>query len=293
MCRVMDLVRRYFPGTTFLAVVTVGHPQSASAAAVQDESVLLRVAPPVGQVSHYRVVTESRTQSPGGEAVLFEMRQEMYLTHAVARVLGDTCELDVVIDSTRTETPGVPEMAAMLPDMSGLRQRVTVTTGGTVLATATVDSTVPEMLRPFLSDLQQVVPGLSVDLPKEPVRAGETWTATHRANVTVGNVPVATRTEFQYELTSIARRDGALVATIGFEGTVESEGSGESGGPAPRAGAMSGTVSGSFDLDLTAGRVVRLSSTTQFDGEMPDPTLGEPMQISMTTTQTMDLLPSQ
>ena len=102
------------------ALAATGHTASA-------QSVLLRMKPPEGQVTHYQAVVE--TYMHGGPMAQLAtdttqpfMRMHMWQTTTVTAESGDQHTLNQVVDSARVESPAVPQMSAMMSQTGQMMQ---------------------------------------------------------------------------------------------------------------------------------------------------------------------------
>jgi len=255
---------------------------------VSAQGVLLRINPPEGQVTHHRMVVE--TYMKGGpmaqmaaDTTLPFMRMRGWQTTTVTAVSGEEHTFTQVVDSMRVESPGMPQMAAMIGQMGdmmkGLKTVTRMTSRGKVTA---LEVTLPPAAQ-ALAGAQGGTMGMGggsgpsmssfVLLPERPVRVGGTW----RDSMTVAldSAGVSGGTAKFVAMFTLKAMEGR-VAVIGLDGTLTVSGAAMPAG-------MSLTVTGEEKLDLDAGRVTAV--TTEMSGTAPTAMGDVPMRVTVTMTQ--------
>lgn len=246
-----------FPRTasalSFGLALAAGLPLSAQ------ETVVLRLDPPAGQVIHQRM--ESKMWMAEGAALPSDttaptMTMLMFSTQAVAAAEPGVRTITMVIDSSRMEMAG----GMPLPGMSGDMFRGTTTVkrvndDGDVLSTTTTPG---PNLQPMMAGR---MPDMSAEagrhlFPKHPVRVGDSWTDTVTVPTGPGGMHAATNV-VTTRLVSLERKDGALLATLSSTSA--------GGVPADSSGATSvnGESTTEMVVDVTHRRLVRMTNETR------------------------------
>jgi hypothetical protein len=260
------------------------------------QGVLLRMAPPQGQVTQYVMVMETfvlggpMAQLAADSNAPF-MRMTAHQTSTVTVRADEEFTLRQVIDSAHMEFPAMPQMAEMMGQLGDLMRGTTaltrMTTRGRVLATEVTPS-------PGLKEMManQAAGGSAPGgtgmgfgggsggastptfflLPADPVRVGQTWRDSMTIALDSAGVPGATAT-FKGTFT-LLHVEGAI-AQIGLDGIY-----GMSGGELP--GPISFTLAGDTRLDVAAGRQVAV--TMDMKGSVPTPMGDMPMKMHLTMT---------
>ena len=235
-----------------------------------DDAVLLRLAPPVGQVSHYRTVMETEIEMPDMAMMgsPTTMQQTMHATQTVLQADGDTRHLSMVIDSVEIDGPGMfGAMAQGVEMIEGLTQRITMTTRGEIVSIEVPD--VDTEMGRALGAIQEIVSGLSLELPQEPVRWGATWTVPVEKSIPLGGVAQVNQTmEFTYRFDRLELRDGARHALLFVEGPMRQEMVADSAAPMPMEMELEGDITGQLDLNIDAGRIEGMTMTMGLGGLM-------------------------
>ncbi|WP_419859510.1 DUF6263 family protein [Candidatus Palauibacter sp.] len=263
--------------TLMFAAVLASCGQSSAVRTIPLEGpLLLRMAPPEGQVSRYAYSMETSIESPmmpstGGPLVTMAWQQIQTILSAddeVIRVRG-------AVDSAST-TMGLPMpgMDDMLPDLSGMSFTVDMDPRGSVLQVVESQG-VPEDAGVTVETMLQGA-GHSV-LPEEEVSPGDSWLVETPIELPMGTGgTMSMDMEFTYTFVSLA--DG--LATLSFEGPMDMDmdfqGMAMSG---------AGTLSGTLVVDLVEGRNV--SQTSRQSMEMS--VAGTSMTVNTTTT--LELMP--
>lgn len=263
----MRALSRYLMTISFLALLSAG-------VASAQETVLLRLAPPAGQLSHYKtdisvwmisglIPTEVDPQTP-------TVRQEIHTTSLVTEVVGDVRHITVTIDSTSFDASGIPGAAGAMPDMSGIVQHMQVDSRGQVLESAVVDSTVPAALRGMMGQVEQITTSAStsLDLPQEPIVPGYTWEIEDESPTESPAGRIITRSTRRFSLERVEVRDGVRHAILSMEGTISQQTDQDDEIPALMQMSLTGSLNAEIDLDLDAGRIFSMTNRVSMDGEL-------------------------
>ena len=263
---------------TLAAVLASCGPSPAVRTVPLEGPLLLRMAPPEGQVSRYAGSMETSIESPmmpstGGPLVTMAWQQVQTVLSAddeVIRVRG-------TVDSAST-TMGMPMpgMDDMLPDLSGMSFTVDMDPRGSVLQVVESQG-VPEDAGVSVESMLQGA-GHSV-LPEEEVSPGDSWLIETPIEIPMGTGgTMSMDMEFTYTFVSLA--DG--LATLSFEGPMDMDmdfqGMAMSG---------SGTLSGTMVVDLVEGRNVSQASRQSMEMSVA----GTSMTVNTTTT--LELMPDR
>ena len=221
----------------WLALLSAARPPCAA-----QQGVLLRFAPPVGQVSHYRYLTQVWMQIPGmssGDSSQPAMTQTMYATRTVTAKRDSTWAVTTVIDSSSGGT-GDPFRGVII------KQRVGV--HGTVDSTAV---TPPPGADPMIAQAMQRSGGMAnttLSLPQGPVGVGQSWNESRSIPVPAmaSNTPVSV--QVTYRLERVDHDRGARVAVISSTASFQMD-------TTLAARSVKGTMNGAYELDLDAGRL--------------------------------------
>lgn len=238
-----------------------------------DTPVLLRLAPPEGQVSRYATSVQTDVDSPmmPSSGPLMTIRTQH--TQTVLGVDDDVIRFRMTMDSM-TATSAMPGMTDMLPDFTGSIMTVETDTRGRQLGVTSTDG-MPDAgvsLDGFLQQSSHFV------LPEHEVSPGDSWTQGVPMSLPMdpSGGSMSTDIELTYTLVSL---EGSL-ATLSFEGPFNMD--------ADMAGmgiTGSGTMTGTMVADLAEGRFRSHSSRTSLDMNMA----GMTMKSTMTTT--VELIP--
>ncbi|MDE2878304.1 DUF6263 family protein [Candidatus Palauibacter soopunensis] len=261
---------------SFAAVLTSCGPSPAVRTIPLEAPLLLRMAPPEGQVSRYAYSMETSVESPmmpstGGPLMTMAWQQ----IQTVLSVDGEVIRVRGAVDSAST-TFGrpMPGMDDMLPDFSGLSFTVDMDPRGSVLQVVESEG-VPEDAGVSVESMLQGA-GHSV-LPEEEVSPGDAWMVEAPLEMPMGTGgTMSLDMEFTYTFVSLA--DG--LATLSFEGPMDMDMDVQ--GMAMNG---SGTLSGTMVVDLVEGRYV--SQTSRQNMEMS--VAGTSMTVNTTTA--LELLP--
>jgi hypothetical protein len=243
------------------------------------QAVLLRVTPPVGQVTHYRSVTETWMQIPGmpaGDSTQPTMKQTLFTTRTVTRMEGAARVLTTVVDSSHQEVPGMGDMGGRMGGdmLRGMTTTQHVDERGNVLS---VDVTPPPAAPPMVADAIRRSGGMGARsaavMPERAVQPGETWTDSLTTSVGAGPQRQQAVFHVTYTLERVEHQGGSRVAVVSLRGSVRGDSAGTPG--------IAGTMTGELAMDLNAGRLIR--STTSMDMTAPTPQGSMPMRSKNTT----------
>lgn len=235
-----------------------------------DTPILLRLAPPEGQVSRYTLSAQVDVDSPMTPSSGPVMTMRMHQTQTVLGVEEDLIRFRATIDSATTTSamPGMP-----VPDLSGSVFTTEFDTRNQVLEVTVVEGRDAADLDPeslFQSSAHFV-------LPEDEVSPGDTWTRNVPINLPAGpSGSASTEVAMRYTFVSL---EGSL-ATLSFEGPLDMDLD-----MAGMAVSGTGTITGAMVVDLAAGRFMSQSSRTSLDMNVAG------MTMNSTTTTTMELIP--
>ncbi len=235
--------------------------------------ILMRLAPPEGQVSRYLQTIQTEMESPmmpmSGPLMTMRMQQ----TQSVLSVEGEVIRMRGTIDSTAVEM--AMQMPGMdMPDLSGGVFTAETDTRGRLLGVLEIEG-FPDT--PGFNPESLLRRSSHYVLPEGEVAPGDSWTSEMPMELPLGPSEMASiDTEITY--TFVDLEDD--LATLSFEGPISMEM--EMGGMGMTAtGAMTGTMV----VDLAEGRYRSQSSRTSLDIN----TAG--MSMVSTTTVTTELIP--
>ncbi|MCY3599750.1 MAG: DUF6263 family protein [Gemmatimonadetes bacterium] len=272
--------RSFAAATTFIfaAALTSCGPSPAIRTIPLEAPLLLRMAPPEGQVSRYAYSMETSVESPmmpsTGDPLITMAWQQI---QTVLSVDDEVIRVRGAVDSAST-TFGMPMpgMDDMLPDLSGLSFTVDMDPRGSVLQVVESEG-VPEDAGVSVESMLQGA-GHSV-LPEGEVSPGDAWMVETPIEMPMGTGgTMSLDMEFTYTFVGLA--DG--LATLSFEGPMDMDMDVQ--GMAMNG---SGTLSGTMVVDLVEGRYV--SQTSRQDMEMS--VAG--MSTTVNTTTTLELMPDR
>ncbi|MCY3676249.1 MAG: DUF6263 family protein [Gemmatimonadetes bacterium] len=246
-----------------------------SAPAVAGQSpqapVLLRLAPPEGQVSRYALSVETEMDGPmmPSSGPLISMR--LLQTQTVLGVEDEVIRYRTTIDST-TMAIAMPGMD-MVPDLAGSSFTTEFDTRGQQLRITGLESP-PEVAGFSPGSLSSYFV-----LPEEEVSPGASWTRNAPLNMPMSPAGSAPAAEVAMTYTFVSL-EGSL-ATLSFEGPIDIE--------LDMAGmgvGATGTMTGTMVVDLAEGRFRSQTSQTSLDMDMGA------MTMKTISRMTMELLPN-
>ncbi|HWO90315.1 MAG TPA: DUF6263 family protein [Gemmatimonadales bacterium] len=215
---------------------------------------LLRLRPPQGQVTRYRVQMEMWMSGEAMAAVMDTsqpmVRMDVALTRTITAVVADTITSQEAFDSVAMDFPAMPQMAAMSGQVSemmrGMVSEERTTTRGRVLSQRIVSMS-PAMQQMGGMGGQMGGTGnneMAILFPERPVGVGETWTDSATIPTDAGELRIVGT----YRL----ERMVGTVAHLSFTGTMRSG--------TPQAPATLQT-SGQFAVDVGSGVMHAMSMT--------------------------------
>jgi hypothetical protein len=243
-------------------------------------------------VSHHRTLIETTIEMPDVPMMASPttMRQIMHSTQTVVDADGDTRILSIVVDSVEIDAPALFSMMGQGAEMiEGLTQRLTITTRGEILDTETEASTAPAEVQQAMGTMQDIMSGLSLELPVDPVRWGATWTVPVEKSVPLGVVQMNQAMEFTYRFERLEIRNGERHAVLSFAGPMSQEMSADSAVPMQMEMQIEGDVAGTMNLNIDAGRVEEMTMTMGLGGLMI--AMGREMTMAMTMTMEQSRVP--
>ena len=211
-------------------------------AALSAQQTLLRMAPPQGQVSRYRIETHTAIDMMQAS---IDANAVMQITATVSAAVGDERTIQTVVDSFRIEAPGIP--MPPMPSLIGSSTTIRMTTRGQVLETTYSNEALTQAFGGMSGPQGSSFPA-GMTMPEEPVAVGHEWDGSSTVDTDggqMGSVHVTTRTHYTFE--RLDRRGGAPIAVIAITGTV---------GQSNAMMSSEGTMSGTMEFDLDAGRWV-------------------------------------
>jgi hypothetical protein len=185
-------------------------------------------------------------------------------TESITSVDGDVRTISTVVLSSVLEMPSTPRMGAAKDITKGMTTVRRIDSRGHVLSTA--------MTREAEGMRGQGAPAphaaSDFTLPEDPVRVGDTWTATETMPLGQGTGGRAAIVLVTYRLERIGLSGTARVAVISISGVVTSllDPVGPDRHLVATRGPVSGTVSGEMHLDLTAGWLIGLTMSLEDQG---------------------------
>jgi hypothetical protein len=237
----------------------------AAAAQAHAQAVQLRFIPPVGQVAHYRTVTQMWAT---GDTTAAPMASTMYSTRTVTGMDGANFILKTVMDSTVTSMStggGRPGMGGDM--MRGMTITQHLDPRGHVLSS---EVTPPPGLPPFVANMMTRNSGASNNRnstvwPEGPVSPGYTWTDSMVQSASAGRgKQVQVTFIMTYKFERIEHQGGARVAIISMNGAAQ--------------GGQTGTYNGEIAMDLDAGRLSHMATSVTMQAQEG----GSPMRMKMT-----------
>lgn len=256
-----------------------------------DAGVLLRLAPPVGQVSLYRMVSETSMEMEGMPMMDsgMEFTQTMVVSHEVVAAEGDRRTIAYTIDSVSVDAPGMlASLGQTLGQIEGLSARMVVSTRGDFESSDVDEETIPAGMQAAFEGMSESIKGLSLGFPAERVVPGDTWTVPM-----VNAIPMAgmgqmnQEGEMLFTLDRTESREDGLHALLSFSGTQTQTMTSEPSAQVSMGMDTTGETSGSVDVNLGEGRVTAMNMTITMSGVMSMMGTDIPLQSTVTMVQTL------
>lgn len=237
-----------------------------------DTPLLLRLAPPEGQVSRYAQTTQAEVENPMMPPTPV-MTMSTHQTQIVLGVADEVIRFRTTIDSASTTMAMAPPGTDM-PDFSGSVLTTEMDARGRILGVISAEG-MPD------------VPGFSPEslfreasyfvFPEDEVGPGDSWAMDAPMSLPMGPAgAMSMDVAMTYTFVSL---EGSL-ATLSFEGPIDMQ--------LDAAGAgmtATGTMSGTMVVDLAEGRFRSQSTRASFDMNMAG------MAVETNVTTTMELIP--
>ena len=258
-------------------------------AATAQESVLLRVGGQVGQTNRYQTVMNTWVQggpmaSMGGDTSQPMMRITTTTTRTLTAVEGDTLVFTETIDDARSESPAMPQMGAMMGNVANMmRGQVTTTKMDGRARMFSIESSNPNMQgggpggpggpggRGGMMGGMRNQRAMYV-LPERAIRIGETWSDSTVIPGNGNDGPSSLLATFK--LDRVDARGGTRIAVITMDGNMATSSA---------RGPQRMSVTGQFQLDLSAGRLASLDMQMNGTSNMQ----GQVVPVRMQVTQTL------
>ncbi|MGA2383892.1 MAG: hypothetical protein ABSD56_04880 [Bryobacteraceae bacterium] len=255
----------------FLLAIAVAGALPAAA----QETVLLRLDPPVGQVTRQRLESKmwmrSGTVMPS-DTTAPNFSQVMFSTQTVAADEAGIRTITTVIDSSRLEMgPGAPQLGAGADLLKGTRTIQRVNADGDLLSSSTVPGpNAPPMMVGQMGGFG--APPGQQRYPKHPLRVGDTWTDTTTQSGQGRSATTVTTLRVEH----IEQSAGSQLATISVKGG--------SSVPADSAHATSvtGELTGEMVVDVTHRRMVSLMNESRTRIDSPNGPQSSFMRMTIT-----------
>ncbi len=263
---------------SFAAVLASCGPSPAIRTIPLEGPLLLRMAPPEGQVSRYAFSMETSMEGPmmpstGGPLITMAWQQIQTVLSAdddVIRVRGTVDSASTTMDFGMP----MPGMDDLFPDFSKMSFTVDMDPRGSVLRVVESEG-VPEDVGVSVESLMQGA-GHSV-LPEEEVSPGDAWTLETPIEIPVGTGGTMSM-DMEFTYTFVSLDDG--LATLSFEGPMDMDMDFE--GMAMNG---SGTLSGTLVVDLVEGRHVSQTSLQSMEMSVAG------MSMTVNSTTSLELMP--
>jgi hypothetical protein len=222
--------------------------------AAAQEAVVLRLDPPVGQVSRYRM--EGTMWMVAGADVAIDttrptMIQVMYATETVADSGAGIRAITRLIDSSQMELRAGPSPWPPGTDLfrGTVITRVVDADGGILSVGVVPGPNLPPVMAPRLGEPEELR-----WLPNRRVRVGDTWSDTITVSAGGAGTARSSTVTVTYRLERLEARDGSRVAVLSVRG--------EGGVPADSThpSGVEGGYSGEMAIEIARRRVVRMTN---------------------------------
>ena len=245
-----------------------------SPAPLAAQAILLRLEPPVGQVSTYSADMVMQFEMAGMGEMTTNMRMQM--TQTITGIEGDVRTMEVTIDSMVME--GAPGMAANpAAQVEGMTMTMQMDSRGRPVAFQ-----MPEGMGGPMGGISggPLAQGFAqVFLPEGPVAPGAEWVDDQPMDLGQEDVAMEVDKNLRYRFERLDVENGARLATISVTGTISIK------AEAPMQMTSDGDMRGTMVLDLDAGRFRTYSM--EMDMVMEMPAMQAPATMSMTMEGTL------
>jgi hypothetical protein len=264
----------HLPAVALLAAAVIAIPASA-------QPVLLRLTPPVGQVTRYRTVTRTWMQLPGmaqADTTQPTMTQSLFTTRTVTAMDGTSRVVTTVMDSS---TRDMGPMNGMMPAGDMFRGITTTQHVDPLGRVSSTDVTAPAGANPMVAEAMRRRAGQRpIVLPEGRVGPGDTWTSSDTMDMGAAGGGAGGRVilDLTYKLDRVERQGATQLARITIAGAMHGDSAGV-------AGAAEGKMTGEIAFDVSAGRIARSTTETTMQVHSPDGSV-VPMR-SVTTTEVL------
>lgn len=273
-----------------LASAGCGGPSSPSVPG-PDAGVLLRLDPPLGQVSQYSMVSETVMELEGlammGSGM--EFTQTMFITQEVVEKEGDLLTLTYTIDSLDVDAPGMmASLGSMMDQVVGVSASMVMTNRGEFESTDVVEETLPAGMESAFKAMHEGMKGLSLGFPEGPVEPAETWTVPVSAVIPFGGMgEMLQEGQMVFTLDATEVRDDGRYALMSFHGTQNQTMGSDPSAPVAIGMDATGEATGSVEVSLDEGRITNMTMVMTMSGVMSMMGNDVPLESSVTVTQTL------
>jgi len=237
-------------------------------------------------MTHYRVETETSMEMENMPMVGSGMSfgQTMYTTTTVTEASGDLRTMTYTIDSVNVDAEGIMAMVAQSAgQLEGVTMTMVVTTRGAIESSDMEGPNLDPQLASAMGAAQEVMGGLSMQLPQGLVKTGATWIVPVDKTMSlggIGEVKQSGEMTFVFESTE-DRVDGRHVI-LKYTG-VHTQGMGsDPSGSMNMSMSASGDSSGQVDINLDEGRIDAMQMTMSLSGVMS--MMGQEIPLKTTST---------
>lgn len=227
---------------------------STATASGAQQTVRLRLLPPVGQVTHYRMTTRMWMRIPGttpADTAQLIMEQTEYSTRTIIARKGGMWTARTVVDSS--QTGGM--FGTLMGKGDAFRGMVIRQTFDSLGRMDSSKVTPPPGAPAFVargSGLTNGIQRSKLSFPARPVRVGESWTDSMAASVPLGHAQQSLHGRITFRLERLEREGKDRVAVISSTMPIVGTGAAANVGTFAETGVMNGT----YRLDLDAGRLL-------------------------------------
>lgn len=238
-----------------------------------DTPILLRLAPPEGQVSRYVYSTQAEVENPMMPSNSNSTTLRINETHTVLSVEDEVIRVLATIDSASATMSMAMPGTDPVPDFSGSVLTMKTDTRGRMLGVFFAEGLAESAEFDPASIMRRSSPFM---LPEEEVNLGDSWTVDVPMSLPIGTAGMSMEVAITYTFVNL---EGSLAA-LSFEAPIDLQLEVEGGGMTATC-----TMTGTMVVDLAEGRFQSQSSRASFDMNLP----GMTMEANVTTS--MELVP--